>query len=360
MAAYKLVPILLWQRQFPRQVSIFENMPAKYVWMNMLHFLPGPFDGHTSLWPGQSYANWEYNAFMGWPALLAAAVGLALSLTGKKWRRTAIFALTMILIGWSLSLGNLHPQGLGQVFQFLPFLNDVRVFGRYEIMVIFGVAILAALGMRALARGVRRLGHMGGLVLVALALIIVAPATAEFASLVWHVSGVSDAVGLAYFASLGQSFEPTLVNPDGGGYEAERLAIEQGYWVGKCYEVINIPRLAFGARTALSDPPGVFPWRIGSSHLVLAVANNVAADIKLNLVSMDHFQVSLPYTRVSPNQITITGATAHGQMLVIKERIAGTKGGLIITAISFLLTLLMCWVASGFNGIFSPKKVYGG
>ena len=64
-----------------------------------------------------------------------------------------IFGALLVVVGLALSIGNNNPLAPGTYFGNFPLLGGVRAFSRYQILIVFGLAILAA-------RGVAELGLM--------------------------------------------------------------------------------------------------------------------------------------------------------------------------------------------------------
>lgn len=208
-AAYKLGPVLWWQSRHPRQGVIAERIPLTAVLSGLVD-RPQPFHPVTRLFPGQSWGGWEYHSYVGYAALLLALAGLAAALgRGDPRRVLRRFALASTATGTLLALGNAHPFSPSRLFHLLPFLNGVRVFARYEFLVVLGVAILAALGLEALRLFLerRRFAYARGVERLAAAAVLL-PILAQTARLVRDIPVIEDSELRSFYALQKDDLRP--------------------------------------------------------------------------------------------------------------------------------------------------------
>ena len=135
------------------------------------YFFRGPESEYWSLW-----ANWETTPYVGIIPLSLAIAGAVLA----RRREALYFVLLGAVAAW-LAFASYAPFDLYGLMWGLPGFSAFRVPGRYTLLVVFALAVLAAFGLHALTehaasrKGLRMAataGLFGGLAVAAAALVI--------------------------------------------------------------------------------------------------------------------------------------------------------------------------------------------
>ncbi len=135
------------------------------------YFFRGPESEYWSLW-----ANWETTPYVGIIPLILAIAGAVLA----RRREALYFVLLGAVAAW-LAFASYAPFDLYGLMWGLPGFSAFRVPGRYTLLVVFALAVLAAFGLHALTehaasrKGLRMAataGLFGGLAVAAAALVI--------------------------------------------------------------------------------------------------------------------------------------------------------------------------------------------
>jgi hypothetical protein len=98
----------------------------------------------------------EQTLFLGWLATAFAAVGVGALVIAKRWREGGVYLL-LAVVGLALSFGPSLPATRGAVSAFdllalLPGMGGLRAPARFGVLVLLGVAMLAAFGVAELQR----------------------------------------------------------------------------------------------------------------------------------------------------------------------------------------------------------------
>ncbi len=339
LAAYKLWPALRWQLDRPRSGVFTESHGLFEVLANTLRFVPG--GGRLALQPWLEMRAWEQHAFVGPGAWALAALALGMSAGRARSRPQAgiaAYATVLVASGLALALGNGHPASPAQAFGSLPLLDGVRGFGRYQVLTVFGLSILAAQGfasLRALAAGRPRLR----LLAPALALASAGPVAAQAASFVWNLPATRNRAILAYYGSPPRPDPPQLLGMDAvpmarAGHQTSLL--ERGFWIANCYENLTLPggalALPVGARLPLTDPPPVRLRSLGARRLELDLREGGSGWVDIELRVPEGFETNAPASRRGGWRASVRRADLSGDTLAIAAAYRGPREGALASA----------------------------
>lgn len=146
LGAFRILPILSTLALFPRNLNTWDKLGGHElldVWT--LRTFPWEREGHPFLWP-------EYSSYVGWAVVVAAALGVVLTL--RKRRFVAVFGFlifTSLLVGYH---GAWSPWGL--LRHNAPFFGSLRVPTRFGVLATFYMAVLAGSALDVVAATVKR------------------------------------------------------------------------------------------------------------------------------------------------------------------------------------------------------------
>jgi hypothetical protein len=355
LAAYKVVPVALWQRLHPRAGVVAESYGPATVLANLTRFVAGPYavdwvGGRT--FPGQFWPLWEYNAYVGAPAVLLAVATLAM-LLGRRGRGVpaapGVLALagTSAVVGLALSLGN----GSGRpaaLLRHLPLLGGIRAFPRYQILLVFSIAVLAALGLtRAAAWG--RSGGRGRPVLVGLlAAACCVPGVLQTASLVYRVEYLTPAE-LADMNRLPPlrgvpRFAPGRPHPETHAQASRLFLLRRGYWVANCEEQVRLPWPPVPESVPwvpLSDPPPVRVARLTGHAITLSYSPDLATDVRLHIPLHDGVESTVVPRERRSSAALYARDDLRGRELTLSARFPSERSGWAGSALGLLAGALL-------------------
>jgi len=325
LAGYKLVPVALWQLLHPRQGVVEESYSPGTVLANFTRFAPGSYD--VDWIGGRSFASqfwplWEYNAYVGVPALLLAGGALVLMLAARlrgarRWQTSpGVLALCVstALLGMLLALGNGPPRPAA-LLRDLPLLSGVRAFPRYQILVLFAVSVLVSVAISRV-----RVRVLGGLLAAACCL----PGIVQTGSLVHHIDYLTPGE-LARLNPLPPAaevprFAPGEPHPETHAQASRLFLLRHGYWVANCEEQVLLPWADLPASTGwlpLSEPPPARMSRLTGREIVLRYPAELATDVRLNIPLLDGYRTSIaPLDRRGPDAV-FRAADLRGAELTI-------------------------------------------
>jgi hypothetical protein len=354
LAGYKLGPLVAWQSLHPRHTDDVDYMPLASVWLNATTFLPGPFTGAT-LWPGQHWCDWENCVYIGPVAPVAAALGVLVCGVTRSLRPVGAFAVTLGVLGVSLAVGAGHPLGLARWFQGVPVLSSIRVFARYQILLVASIALLDGALVAWAASRIREV-HVRGAIVGALVVGICVPGIASASSLAWHVPYRAADEVRAHVGALGAPDGPKLApgDPEGNGFPPERALLEAGFWVGACYEPMSFPKLSLAPADVARPPSTVVPLSdplpdrliLGASTLRLAYGSDATGPVRLHLVTAPGFRVSAPVAELSERGLVLADGAAAGKVVVFEAPLPGARAGASVSGVSLcvgLVGLVVAW-----------------
>ena len=145
LASYKWVPVLAWQKMFPRGLTEPESSDVFAVFYDLVRTVPS-FHEIDAFATGRPWGIWENFNYVGTPWLLLALVGLCWPSANNRAPHRVLrwVSLLLVLSGTSLALGNDQTLGLGALFRALPVFDSIRSFSRYNILITFGVFLASA------------------------------------------------------------------------------------------------------------------------------------------------------------------------------------------------------------------------
>ncbi len=150
LAAFHLLPVAEFFRQSIRTYSLPYSWHSygAIEWRSLLQLLNPFLFGNQFTYHGPSPNFIEHSMFVGLGGLVLAALGIA-----RGVRRVGIAFLLIALFGLWVSLGPNAPVDLQYVlWKIVPMYHYLRIPSRHLILVVFGLAGLAGLGMDRLPR----------------------------------------------------------------------------------------------------------------------------------------------------------------------------------------------------------------
>lgn len=348
LAAYKLFPVIRWQLDSPRQGMLFESYSVIEILRNTLAYVPSYSVHHGVPW--HVYPNWGYNAFVGvMPWICAFAVVLC-ALAGRRIAAAtgadasrffargwdgSVFAAVLIVLGVVLALGNDNPASPAYLFRHLPVLEGVRAFNRYQVLIVFGLAILVAQSgcivqaMLAPRRQLRRLA------LSLLAVAVVGPVAAQFYSLAASIKIIPNtAIAAQYFEGSRdpQMGPPTLIRNRRQSLRTSRhetALLERGYWIQTCRSDLNLARMRGLPRDrtfALTHPPPTRLESLSHDSLTLFFAEKTSGPDAIHLRLLEGFDVEVDTVRA-------------GSRVTVRARYPGPREGAIASGAGLAATI---------------------
>jgi hypothetical protein len=355
LAAHKLWPVLRWQMAFPREAAPAESNALSSLLSGTVNFLSGASQSLGAPW--RFYYEWEQFSFVGplpWVLGLAAIAAAVLqpwkTLRASRDAVTLLYALLLVAIGLALAVGNASTN-LGGVFASLPLLSGIRGFGRYQILVVFGLSILTGMGVVALSSSWR--GHRHWRVAEALlAITTMVPVLAQTGVLVWHVSATPNSELLARYQSPDRPDIPELVTVrpvrDWEARDQSSLILG-GFWIANCYSNLWLPVLPElarpGLRLPISNPP---PERIRYLRTnEMALEYPAGRPVALNLRLLGGFELNVPSFRRG-NRVHVRGDDQVDGLIMIRAIYPGTREGVVLSSAALVLTLglFFRWLAT--------------
>ena len=349
LAAYKLWPVAQWQLLNPRPNVFPESHGPLAVLAGMLGFVPG-FWGSELLGPRDPFLLGG-GAYLGPVPWLVAALPVVRLLRGRASgdagggrapdRLVTGFALALVLLGLALALGNANPWSPASWFRYVPILSGVRGFFRYEILAVFGIAVLVAQGVAGLHR-----------TRTVLAFLAVVPLLAQAGLLAWRIPARSKAAIAARYGGLSRPDPPELIGVWLGLRQDRTVVLQEGYWIANCYDNIAMPvrriTARAGARVPLSDPPPQRLVDLGRDRLTLSFAPGVEGAIRLLLPGLEGFEYDAPVRSMREGRAQFRARELTGDRLTIRARYPGVREGAWASALG--------GVALGLGGLLAARR----
>jgi hypothetical protein len=199
VAAIKLVPVMLWLRQFPDRDYVASTQTV----FNLVDVYLRRFTHGAWVLPSQNSGWHEYGAYIGYPALALVLIGLS-SYATARWVRFSCWAVLVAIAASSLG-GVLQP-----LFNHLPFIPRSNI-SRLALLAVLGMSLLAGNGIDTLRR---RLGSRSLLIPLVIGLVaidvlslasvianqtfVLGPVTPAVAPAQWPVQFTADSHTLDY------------------------------------------------------------------------------------------------------------------------------------------------------------------
>jgi hypothetical protein len=216
LSAVKLFPVLLWARQFPDKAYAVSTFTLP--WLHEV-FLGRHLHGARVI-PGQGGGWHEYGAYLG-PLVLALAL-----LACQRWRHHRVKLLVAGVIG-TLVLSSLGPA-LKPLLDVVPYLPRSYT-SRVVLLTVFGLALLAGIGLEVVRAWVRR-SRLGVLpvLLVGVVAINLASLAYPLMEQAFVLPAVAEPLALAP-APLAFTRETHKVGSGGVEYDRAYEAARRGY-----------------------------------------------------------------------------------------------------------------------------------
>jgi hypothetical protein len=327
LAAYKLWPVAAWQLLHPRPNVYPESRGTLGVLGGLAGLVPDFWSG-ALLGPRDPFVLGG-SAYLGPAPWLVAALGLAHLVRGRPGgvaggrppdRLAGGLAVALVGLGVALALGNANPWSPASGFRHFPILSGVRGFVRYEILTVFGVAVLVA---HAVAGSRRMRGW--------LALLTVAPLLAQAAFLAWRIPARPDAAILSGYPAPPPPDLPEFVGARHGLRMDRTALLRAGYWIANCYDNIALPvprveaRLA--ARVPLAEPPPERLVALGRDRIALDFAARTEGLVRLTLPRLEGFEYDAPVHAMQEGRARFLASELHGGRLTVRARYPGVREG---------------------------------
>jgi hypothetical protein len=370
LAAYKLWPVVRWQLDAPRHGVWSESRDLALVLWNTVTwavtFTRGP------------------NAYVGpgaWALALCAIAGAAWSHRPGRTPRhpspaagATLFGSGLVAAGLALCLGNENPLGPAYLFRYVPLFSGVRAFLRYQILVVFGLSVLAAVGVSMLDRWLPRT-RPGRAAVAAAALVALAPVVLQAALMAWNVPAEPKARIAAKYALADHPRPPEMVMMFPRDIYSEFVAhpgpvvtlLERGYWIANCRSDLTLPHHRFfteplryprfqrpygwtvkpgGSTIPLSVPPPIHVERITRNAVTLRYPPGLDADILLNLPVLKTFRFNAPAHPYDQGRVRFRAKDLPEGRLTITAAYPGPAAGAVASAAGLVATVAFFFVVS--------------
>lgn len=301
MAAYKIWPVIEWQFDAPRVGVRLEAYDLGQILTSTLTFVPDYFQVRR-LESWFVYSSWEYNAFVGPMTWLLAAFGAVGVFARNHLPRGPIWiGVLLVVIGTSLSLGSDSPWSLARYTRELPVINGIRAFVRFQVLVVFGLSVLAAEGFRRLLAW-RLSPAIRKPLLIITAAALTVPPVAQATVLVWNILAQRNSDILALYSHPGASgpMQQRMLRRKNLYPRHETSLIDAGYWIANCKSDMKLPGIApfaeRGKPYPISIPPPSEVVIAGPSALRLsyADASTKASKVFLNVRIGESSRLDVP------------------------------------------------------------------
>jgi hypothetical protein len=339
VALYKLIPVAAWQQMHPRVGVHDESLYPTQMFANLLRIDSDYDNMMAQAFDGQFWFLWEYNAYIGLMPVAAALFALLYFRRDLQTLRRFAYPGLLILCGVLLAGGNEHWSAPGYWFRHLPLVNGIRVFGRFQVLIIFGIALLSGFGFRGMIDLAARQVKLRSGIIALIAGLTLVPLLLQNALHVKTVRGVT-------FASLDGLYQPPadtaasklplLVAMQGNfvktGITHHDYLIRRGGIVANCYDPLTlerppVPFTEMERWVALSAPP---PAGVKLSPLAMALSYQDAGV----------GPVTLYLTNGTP-PVTVTDQRPVSGDVVVAAAIPGLSAGM---GAAFVSLLLYAWV----------------
>ena len=349
LAGYKLWPVVAWQLQSPRTGVLREDVTLADILANTTRFATDYDNVLAKDFANQTWFSWEYNAFIGltpW-IFLAFSAWLWLRRRRKTGRSgTSIRSGTSVLfwiglvavgLGLNLALGNGNSLSLAHWFQTLPLMSGIRVFSRFQILIVFGVACLISVAMAPCLAWIQSPSRRR-IVRWVIPLLLVAPGIIETFTLIGAIRGSSAAEIARNYTLPPAGMAPLLVKQPLGfsrGTTDQTYLLDSGYWVANCYEPLKVahPRLGELDHIPLTDPPPTRLLDLGSNSLRLLFETPPRGPIRVLLAGASDLSFDAPTQTNLAGETTVQfDDTDRPRILVIRRPLGAPWIGLVVSA----------------------------
>lgn len=360
LALYKLWPIMAWQMIQPRVGVKEEAISIVDVFNNTVHFISSFYDKNLKIPSAYKWGLWEYNAYISyipWILLTLFVTWIIAQKTFRSFKKKSqsftpmivFYSTSLIIIGMMLSLGNGHVLSPFHYLTNLPLIEGIRVFGRYQILIIFGIAILVSVILAIFEKSSR--GWSKPTVII-LTLIVVLPGIIQFGTLCWNMQAIKHKDLSSNYPIPNKPKPPLYVNQIQGiwtGYTFQNYLLNQGYWVLNCYEPMNITK--FNTKylsMPISDPAPLGVLILNHNSVALQYDSRASSTIKIGISYKDNFKTNAKYLG-STNFIPSfdINAVSDKRLVIIAFDPTLTQGillsiaGLIVASV-FIFCFLKC------------------
>ena len=356
MAAYKIWPAVRWQLDQPREGVSLEAYSLWQVLGSTLGNIPDyRLDFvRVSQHPYPSIGSY---AFVGaGPWLAAVAVLLAeiwrarprarrerasgqVPASDRIARGLPWLGLGLVAAGLLLALGTAHPWGPASLFPRLPLLSGIRGMARYQILTIFGLSILVAIGLARLSA--RRDAKRSRLLAAALFLALCAPAAVHAMVLVWNVRATPNRQIEHQYPARDPHAPPEYIGAQPGPMWATdhvTVLLSKGWWIATCPEDLTLPEprvaLYAGLRAPLSSPPPARMVRLTTDSVTLAYPRGLREDVLVHLPTLPTFRYSVPPRVFILNRPVFRREDLEGRELTIQALYPGPREGALASLVA--------------------------
>ncbi len=348
LGAYKLWSVIRWQLDSPRTGVRLESYGLTDVIANTLTFVPNYFaQGKQQSW--HVFSSWEYNAFVGplpWLLLLGVLTGWRRRTADARPGDTIAFALFAIAAGLALGLGNDNPISPAYLFANVPVFDGVRAFSRYQVLIVFGLAVMVAHGFREVSERVSnpkyKLASM-----VAITLGILVPVLLQAAALLWNISAESNEQILAEYGGPGGN-PPSMLKTHGRRLNRSRhetSLLEGGHWVASCNSDLTLPgppSRRGARRVAISAPPPERLEHIGRNEIVMRYEPEPPRRVTLNLLRGEGTRVDVPH-ELHGQRISFDIPARPSGLVTASTDYPGPRDGAAMSAVGAVVSAIFLW-----------------
>jgi type IV secretory pathway VirB2 component (pilin) len=353
LAAYKLWPVIAWQLRFPRKHVGWESYSLTEVVSNTLLFVTD-YLSPAQQQPWHQFVAWGYNAFVGpvpWVCAILALIAACQARRRRGSEEGVAFGLLLVVIGISLSLGNDNPWSPSYLFRHFPILEGIRNFNRYQIFIVFGLAILTARGFAGLTQWLHDQREWAWTATWTLALAALAPVVLQTLLLVAIIPAASHEEIATRHSIPQASGPPKLVparkrRPHTQGRQT--VVLEQGNWVGDCKSDITLPGRVPTAPKRIqpvSEPPPIRIESLSHDRITLQYGEIGSTAVRVNLRMLDEFEANVPLK----GEATFRGEDLRNGLFSLTADYRSPRQGRHASGIGLLATFLFLTSVAGFE-----------
>ena len=335
---YKLGAIMAWQMNHPRSGVIAERLTLLDVFETTQRFVTDYFD-LVQYFPSQFWSYWEYNNYVGpMPVLLViyACGALMVALYGRLRHREGypsfsygvVLGALLIVSGVLMTLGNDHPLSPARFLRYFPFVNGIRVFGRYQIMTLFGIVTLVGYALTLLERHIDKIKIDRRLIMAIKAAIFLAvclPAAAQAAVLMWNVKAMSNRVLVEDLYKLRPQpgNQPLMIKPARtGDWSTQAILVENNVFPAQCYEqltsyYVNLENFPVGFTYSLTSEARARLTDVTTNSFGLSFPDDLTGEVRLNIIIPPEFKTNIEGRRAPNGQLAFDAEQLRGKTLVV-------------------------------------------
>ena len=359
LAAHELWPVVAWQVHNPRRGVLLEDLDLVDMIANTVRFIPDYHQVFHFFFDRQVWFAWEYNAYVGEALWVVIAFGTLLWLANRKSGSAAVsgapdplmplFGLLCSMLGIALALGNGDTKSLTQFFTYFPLLSGIRVFARFQILLIFGLCMIGTWAsyyvLEPLGHG--RLRSARRILTYLMVFFVCAAPLQQVWALISTVESLDDESSRVLYPLVREGNVPQLVAPAfvvEEGMTHQDFLLRRGFWITNCYEPMTLNRTQVREKVMpLTDPPPERIVNVGGDSITLAYNEQVKGSVAVNLISEEQFEYNVLTTKASDGRRTFLAEDLpNHQFIMHRPPLAATRG-FYLSIGGLVLTLVFLW-----------------